>query len=74
MWTVNEVPPELRNLSAPSLMRGVEKYMRVSRLEIPAEIEHNNSRIFCIAFAYATSKGEMSKAALMLVQGKLITH
>ena len=55
-------------------MRGDEKHTRVSRLEVPAEIEYNNSRIFCFALAYSSSKVEMSKAALLLVQGKLITH
>ena len=74
VWTVDEDPPQLRNLSAPLLMKGDEKHTRVSILEVPAEIEYNNSMIFCFAFAYATSKGERSKAALMLVQGKLITH
>ena len=74
MWTVDEDPPQLRNLSAPLLMKGDEKHTRVSRLEVPAEIEYNNSMIFCFAFAYATSKGERSKAALMLVQGEVITH
>ena len=74
VWTVNELPPLLKNLSPPSLMIGDDKHMRVSRLEVPAEIEYNNSRVFCIAFAYGTSKGERSNAALMLVQGKLITH
>ena len=74
VWTVDEDPPQLRNLSAPLLMKGDEKHTRVSRLEVPAEIEYNNSMIFCFAFAYATSKGERSKAALMLVQGQLITY
>ena len=73
LWIVNELPPELMNLSAPSVMIGDEKYTKVSILEVPAEIEYNNSRIVCIAFLYSNTI-VMSETALLLVQGKLIMY
>ena len=47
------------------------KHMRVSRLEIPAEMEYNNSRIVCITVLYAREPTH-SNMALFLVQGTLI--
>ena len=74
LWTVNELPPELMNLSAPSLMIGDEVHTRVSRLEVPARIEYNNSRIVCIGLLFFNTSKGMSKTALLLVQGKLIMY
>ena len=55
-------------------MRGTDnKHMRVSRLEIPAEMEYNNSRIVCITVLYAREPTH-SNMALFLVQGTLIVY
>ena len=73
VWSVNKSLPELMNLSAPSLMIGDDVHTRVSRLEVPARIEYNNSRILCIGLLFFNTS-QMSRTALLLVQGKLIMY